>query len=122
MVAGIEAIVELLERQRAAIENALAALRAVGGAVPAAAEPATSKKRNRPAKRRRGITPEGRERLRNAMKRRWAVKRAAAKSTVRKGGTTAEGRKRLAEAMRKRWAVKRAASKVRKRGRAKKAA
>jgi hypothetical protein len=72
---GINGIIEQLEAQKAAIENALAALREFGGAempaVPAA-------KRGRPAKRKGGMTPEGRKRLAEAMRRRWAVKRTAA--------------------------------------------
>ena len=85
MIAAIEGIVEQLERQRAAIENALAALRDVGGVGgEESAGQAKAQKRGRPAKRKGGVTPEGRERLRRAMKRRWAVKRAASATKKRR--------------------------------------
>lgn len=85
MVAGIAGIVEQLEQQKAAIETALAALREVGGVGAAeSGGSATAKKRGRPAKRKGGVTTEGRERLRQAMKRRWAVKRAASATKKRR--------------------------------------
>jgi hypothetical protein len=77
------------------------------------------------------MSPEGKQRLIAALKRRWAArKRAAKKAAVaglvatapgptpakRKGGMTPEGRRRLAEALKRRWAVKRAASAVKKAG------
>jgi len=74
-------------------------------------------KRGRPPGRRKGITAEGRRRLSQAMKARWAARRtkpaAAAKATTggkRRAGMSAAGRKRIAEAMRKRWAEKRKAA------------
>lgn len=116
MTNGFDEVIEKLEEQRTAIERALAALREVGGAVRrGAAAPA---RRTAPAKRKGGMTPEGRRRLSEALKRRWAAKRAAsqvkakAKATAkakRKGGMTPEGRRKLSEALKKRWAVKRAA-------------
>ena len=41
------------------------------------------KRANAPAKRKGGLTPEGRRRLAEAMKRRWAVKRTAAQAKKR---------------------------------------
>ena len=112
MTDGLKSIIAQLERQNAVIGRALAALREVdGGAI--SHEAASS-----PATRKGGMTPEGRKRLIEALKRRWAARRAAATKeapTSRKSNFTPEGRKRLAEAMKRRWAVKRAASAVEKR-------
>ncbi len=119
---GLTSVIAQLERQKTAIERALAALRGVEGMEPAAhasspaiAEPATRKRRN----------------LRSlAQKKRWALKRAAETSTPtvstkaapRKSGMTEDGRRRLAEAMKRRWAVKRAASTVKNTARKRRAA
>ncbi len=124
MTNGLKEVIKGLEKQKTAIERALAALREVDGTtaegVPStvAAVPA---RRGRP-KRKGGMTPEGRRRLSEALKKRWAVKRAASQvrplaktqakaKAKKKGGMTPEGRKRLSEALKKRWAVKRAAAK-----------
>lgn len=111
MTDSLNGIINQLERQKTAIDRALAALRDVEG-VPA---PASS---SAPATRKGGMTPAGRRRLSAALKKRWAAKRTAegeraaspAKVARRKVLLTPEGRKRLAEAMKRRWAVKRAAS------------
>jgi hypothetical protein len=126
MAQGFEGIITQLENQKAAIENALAALRAVDGTgATAKAEPTAA------ATRKGGMTPEGKERLVASLKKRWAAKKRAARKVApveaapvavtapavaakRKATFTPEGRKRLAEAMKKRWAVKRAASAVKK--------
>jgi hypothetical protein len=124
---GLASIIAQLERQKAAIERALAALEDVDG--PPAEEP----KVNTPATRKGGMTPEGKKRLIKALKKRWAARKAAQQASgdaapketpaPRKSNVTPEGRKRLAEAMKRRWAVKRAAASVKKRaGRSKKAA
>ena len=115
MTNGLKEVIKRLEQQRTAIERALTALREVDG-TGAEASPETgvapvAAKRGRKAKRKGGMTPEGRKRLSEALKKRWAAKRAgsAVKSAAkRKGGITAEGRARLSEALRKRWAAKRA--------------
>jgi hypothetical protein len=76
-------IVAQLERQKAAIERALAALREIGGPVSesvAGPAPVIAKTRaTRKAKRKTGITPEGRARLAEAMRARWTAKKAASK-------------------------------------------
>jgi hypothetical protein len=125
---GLTSIIAQLERQKTAIDRALAALREVDGA--AAGEPNV----NTPATRKGGMTPEGKKRLIKALKKRWAARKAAAQEASsdaapketpapRKRSLTPEGRRRLAEAMKRRWAVKRAAASVKKRaGRSKKAA
>ena len=84
-------IIAQLEKQKDAIDKALAALREVDGVVAAPVAPVV------PAKR--------------------AYKRRALKKNS--GGISAEGRKRLADAMKKRWAAKRAGSAVKKAGKKK---
>jgi hypothetical protein len=124
MTNGLKEVIKGLEKQKTAIERALAALKEVDGtAVESAplAEAAAPARRGR-AKRKGGMTPEGRKRLSEALKKRWAVKRASSQvkpmaktqakaKAKKKGGMTPEGRKRLSEALKKRWAVKRAAAK-----------
>ena|ERR1700733_14538567 len=116
MANSLSEVIKKLEQQRIGIERALAALRDIEGPgletpAPAAARPVG---RPRKAKRKGGMTPEGRKRLSEALKARWAARKAGAsapaKKAKRKGGMTADGRKRLSEALRKRWAAKRAAS------------
>jgi hypothetical protein len=112
MTNGLNEVIQKLEQQRTAIERALSALREVGGVE---GNTGTSTGRAGAAKRKGGMTPEGRRRLSEALKKRWAAKRAGsqvrAKATKKRksGGMTPEGRKRLSEALRKRWAAKRAA-------------
>jgi hypothetical protein len=81
----IDSIIEQLERQRTAIDNALAALREVGGEVsPAATRPGRrGRKAGATRKKRTGLTDEGRRKLAESMKRRWAVKRAASAAAKR---------------------------------------
>ena len=82
MAESLKEVIASLDKQRIAIEKALAALRDVegtGSASPGPGRPKGSgaKKAGRPSRRGR-ISAEGRRRLAEAMKRRWAVKRAAA--------------------------------------------
>jgi hypothetical protein len=123
MAGSLNDVVKQLEGQRAAIEKALAALRELES--PGIA-PADSPRRGRPPKRKGGMTPAGRKRLSEALKARWAAKKAAsapkpakAAKTAKtappakaksKGGITAAGRKKLSEALKARWAAKRAAA------------
>jgi hypothetical protein len=121
MADGLSHVIWQLEQRKAAIGRALEALRSLEGGAPA----------QESSSRRGGMSPEGKQRLIAALKRRWAArKRAAKKAAVaglvatapgptpakRKGGMTPEGRRRLAEALKRRWAVKRAASAVKKAG------
>jgi len=87
MADGLKEIIDSLERQRAAIENALSALREVGE-VGQQSRTSTPVRSRGAAKRKGGMTPEGRRRLAEAMKRRWAAKRAASqvRKTARKRG------------------------------------
>ena len=79
-MSGLNEVIQKLEAQKAAIDRALEALRATG--TPAA--PMGVRKRGRPAKGAPRLTPEGRQRLRDAMKRRWAQKRTAAQARKRR--------------------------------------
>ncbi|MEP6714161.1 MAG: hypothetical protein ABJC09_01225 [Terriglobia bacterium] len=79
MTGGLKEVVAQLERQSAAIDKALTALRELDGA--SAAEPAAENPAGRPAKgrkRKSRMSPEGRARLIAALKRRWASKKASA--------------------------------------------
>jgi hypothetical protein len=133
MSEGLNGIISQLEQQKAAIDKALAALREVDGASAPAAAAAVPVSKGR-ATRKGGMSPEGKERLIAALKKRWAAKKRSAKkeaspaapvanaatpAPAKGGGMTDEGRRRLAEAMKRRWAVKRAASAVKKGGRKK---
>jgi hypothetical protein len=69
---GFGDIVAQLEQQRDAIAAALTALRAIGGAAAPAEAPVAAPKGAAQAKRKRQLSPEGRERLIAALKRRWA--------------------------------------------------
>jgi hypothetical protein len=77
-------IISRLESQKQAIEKALSALREVGGGASTA--PAKRAYTRRGAKKTGGISAEGRRRLAEAMKKRWALKRAgsAVKKSARK--------------------------------------
>ena len=76
-----------LEEQKSAIERALSALREIEGSGVQSREEKPPAPRKVRTKRKRRITPEGREHLAEAMKRRWAVKRT--ESEARKRGRKA---------------------------------
>lgn len=76
----IKNIIQQLEQQREAIDRALSALRAIGGVA------ATKTVAKAPAKKKRHLSPEGRARIAEATRRRWAAKRAA---EAKKGKKTA---------------------------------
>ncbi len=83
---GIQEVMSLLRKQREAIEEAILGLERVFGPDGEAA-PAwlpTTKTATKKAATKRGMTPAGRKRLAEAMRKRWAVKRAAA--TAKKRG------------------------------------
>ena len=65
-------IIRQLEQQQAAIQRALSALREIGGGGAVATTKATTKSAG-PRKRR--LSPEGRKRIADAMKKRWAERR-----------------------------------------------
>jgi hypothetical protein len=110
-VNDVENIISKLEKQRSAIDRAISALREITGS------PATGPDVAEGKTRKRHLSPEGRKRIIEATKRRWAAKRAAQTAAVpsrsRRGKLSNEGRKRLALAMKKRWAVAKKAGKQR---------
>lgn len=75
-----------LERQRATIDNAIAALREVEALAPTAhaSSPGPSKLGKKTVKRR--MSAEGRKRISEAAKKRWAEKRAAEAAPPKKSG------------------------------------
>ena len=115
----IQKIVGELRGEISRISQAIGLLEGVTPAKPRVGRPLASVVgKARSASRGRGLTPAGRRKLSEAMKRRWAQRRgatgatrasssaAAAAKPKKRGGITPAGRKRLAEAMRKRWAEK----------------
>ena len=75
---GVSDILSQIDREIAQLQQARALLAGAPVAAPkkAAAAPAAKK----PAKKKRNLTPEGRKRIAEAVKRRWAEqKKAAAK-------------------------------------------
>ena len=112
---NVENVISQLETQRSAIDRAISALREVAGKSPLAKVTALG---SNGQPRKRHLSPEGRRRIIEATKRRWATKRAnrmgtASKRTAtpRRGAMSPEGRKRLALAMKKRWAAAKKAGK-----------
>jgi hypothetical protein len=86
-MATVKEMIAQLQRQRASIDKAIAALEEIDGTGSSAAVAAD--KQAKAAPREKGtLTEEGRERLRAAMKARWAAKKKAQasgkKKTVRK--------------------------------------
>src|SRR5215471_12239110 len=106
----LQRIVTELRNERDRIDRAIASLQS--GMSDGRARRVVVKK---PMTRTGGITAAGRKRLSEAMKRRWAERRAkstkaatslaskASKRTKKRGGISAAGRKRLSEMMKKRW-------------------
>jgi hypothetical protein len=74
---GVSDILAQIDREIAQLERARALLgggTATRGKVKAVAVPAAKK----PAKKKRNLTPEGRKRIAEAVKRRWALQKKAA--------------------------------------------
>ena len=112
---NVENVISQLETQRSAIDRAISALREVAGKSPLA-KVTTQSRNGQP--RKRHLSPEGRRRIIEATKRRWAAKRGDRTGTVskstaapRRGAMSPEGRRRLALAMKKRWAAAKKAGK-----------
>ena len=105
----VDNIITQLEGQRAAIERAISALRDIGGSAPAAVKKA---RRGRPPGRppaasptpapapvkKRRLSPEGRKAIIDALKKRWAAKKAAAKKATKKTATKKATKKAAAPA------------------------
>ena len=88
-MANLQELISELEQQRAAIETALTALRAISGTPEPKRRgrpPGTAAKRGpgRPPKKQVHISDAGRKRLAESMKKRWAVKRAVKKAKLKK--------------------------------------
>jgi hypothetical protein len=83
LAGGLSDIIAKLEQQKRAIERALSALREIEGTGVQSSEETPPAPRKVRAKRKRRISPEGRKRLAEAMKRRWAVKRTAVQAKKR---------------------------------------
>jgi len=114
-VNNVENVISQLEAQRSAIDRAISALREVAGKSPLA-KVTTPSTNGQP--RKRHLSPEGRRRIIEATKKRWAAKRTngagtASKRTAtsRRGAMSPAGRRRLALAMKKRWAAAKKAGK-----------
>ena len=87
----LKGIILQLEHQRSAIDRALSALKEATG-LPET-KPSTRSNNGR-AQRKSRITPEGRRRLSEALKRRWAAKRALEAASKRASSKRAATKKR----------------------------
>ena len=107
----LQQIIHDLERQRAAIETALAALRGLSTTVPqrrGPGRPPGKRGPGRPPKKRSNISEEGRQRIAEALRKRWAAKKAAAKKTDARttgSGTSAATKKAAPRKSRKKEPV-----------------
>jgi hypothetical protein len=85
---GIQEIITQLEQKQRAIDAALAALHGLGVSnTPQAATSSSAVRRKAAPAKKGGLTSAGRKRLAEAMKKRWAVKRAG--STVKRAARAA---------------------------------
>ena len=110
----LQQIINDLEQQKTKIDNALAALRGLGADAPqrrGPGRPPGKRGPGRPPKKRSTISEEGRQRIAEAQRERWAAKKAAAKKTAAKkaGSSTSAATKKAAA--RKRPVAKTAAKK-----------
>jgi hypothetical protein len=84
----IKSIIDRLERQGKAIEKAIAALRELDGqdspVITVASTPVAPVTESLPG-RKGNISEDGRRRISEALKARWAAKRAAAASSKKRG-------------------------------------
>lgn len=71
----IDSILAELKRERDKFDRAIAALEGLGSSAPRRLDRAVDLRRSANKKRSGGITPAGRRRLSEAMKRRWAERR-----------------------------------------------
>ena len=119
---NLQQIISDLERQKAAIESALAALRGLSAGAPQPRGPrlpAETAGPGRPPEKRSNLSDEGRQRIAKAQRERWAAKKAAGKKAVSKtalsktvastGSTATAATKKVAG--RKRSVPKKAAAK-----------
>jgi hypothetical protein len=113
---NIENIVATLRSEFDRIGHAIGLLENNAPPKARVGRPPGSATKNRGPKRSGGLTPAGRRKLSESMKRRWAQKRGSTKASTsgvavakpkKRGVLTAAGRKRLSEAMKKHWAERR---------------
>ncbi len=111
----IENIVAVLRSEFDRISQAIGLLENDALTKARVGRPPGSGTKNRGPKRRGQLTPAGRRKLSESMKRRWAQRRgantaaspsASASGTKKRRGITAAGRKKLSEAMKARWREK----------------
>ena len=131
---GVSEILATIDQEIAQLQQARALLS--GSAVPVAKKKAGRPRKTaaavipaaKPAKlKKRKLSPEGRKRIAEAAKKRWAAQKASAASpkktkvaakkaaaakpaTKKKRIISPEGRKRIAEAVKKRWEAQKAAT------------
>lgn len=83
---NVSQIVSEIDQEIARLTNARNALLSIAGAAPVAARRGRPKGSKNPAAasaaKKHGISPEGRKRIAEAMKRRWAAKKAAGKKNA----------------------------------------
>ena len=84
MTDGLKIAIEQLERQKAAIEKALVVLREIDGPVAPVTKRAYKKREAAPAPKKRTMSEEGRRRIGEATRKRWAAKRAANAKAAKK--------------------------------------
>ncbi|MDR3726066.1 MAG: hypothetical protein P4K86_03390 [Terracidiphilus sp.] len=72
---GVSEILSQIDREIAQLQQARALLG--GGVAPAPKKAAAAPAAKKPAKKKRNLTPEGRKRIAEAVKRRWAEQKKA---------------------------------------------
>ncbi|SRR6266542_3748506 len=124
-------ILSTLRAERDRLDQAIAALEALGGSTPSSTKPGRKPTTaNVPSVKKRTMSAAGRKRIAEAQKARWAAKKAAEKKpaakapavktaakktagkTSKKRVVSAESRKKMAAALQKGWAAKRRAVKA----------
>ncbi len=75
---GVSEILAQIDREIAQLQQARSLLG--GGAAPAPKKAAAAPAAKKPVKKKRNLTPEGRKRIAEAVKRRWAEQKKAASS------------------------------------------
>ena len=110
----LQQIINDLERQRAVIDTALTALRGLSNGEPqrrGPGRPPGKRGPGRPPKKRPNISEEGRQRIAEALRKRWAAKKAAAKKTAKTAGanTSVDGKTASKKRSLKKTTVKKSA-------------
>ena len=110
----IQQIISDLEQQKVAIESALTALRGLsagGEERRGPGRPPGTRGPGRPPKKRSNISEEGRQRIAEALRKRWAAKKGAAKRTARSAGANTSAHSKTASKKRslKKTTVKKSA-------------